>query len=59
LCRKTSSPARSVPAQIVYGAPLLEKGDDATRYFLLVRALKLVQARAATLARTVPIELVT
>jgi lipopolysaccharide biosynthesis regulator YciM len=49
--------ARSVPAQIVYGAQLLEKGDDATRYFLLMRALKLVQARAATLARTVPIEL--
>jgi cellulose synthase operon protein C len=49
--------ARSVPAQIVYGAPLLERGDDATRYFLLVRALKLIQARAATLARTVPIEL--
>jgi hypothetical protein len=46
-----------VPAQIVYGAPLLERGDDATRYFLLVRALKLIQARAATLARTVPIEL--
>ena len=49
--------ARSVPAQVVYGAPLLERGDDATRYFLLVRALKLIQARAATLARTVPIEL--
>jgi hypothetical protein len=49
--------ARSVPAQIVYGAPLLERGDDATRYFLLVRALKLIQARVATLARTVPIEL--
>jgi tetratricopeptide (TPR) repeat protein len=49
--------ARSVPAQVVYGAPLLERGDDATRYFLLVRALKLIQARVATLARTVPIEL--
>ena len=49
--------ARSVPAQLVYGAPLLERGDDATRYFLLIRALKLIQARAATLARTVPIEL--
>ncbi|HEX6274225.1 MAG TPA: tetratricopeptide repeat protein, partial [Polyangiaceae bacterium] len=49
--------SRSVPAQVVYGAPLLERGDDATRYFLLVRALKLIQARAATLARTVPIEL--
>ena len=49
--------ARSVPAQIIYGAPLLERGDDATRYFLLVRALKLIQARVATLARTVPIEL--
>jgi hypothetical protein len=48
---------RSVPAQIVYGAPLFERGDDATRYFLLVRALKLIQVRAATLARTVPTEL--
>jgi len=48
---------RSVPAQIVYGAALLERGDDATRYFLLVRALKLIQVRAATLARTVPTDL--
>ncbi len=49
--------ARSVPPQIVCGASLLEKGDDSTRYFLLVRALKLVQVRAATLARTVPTDL--
>jgi len=49
--------ARSVEPQIVYGHALIERGDDATRYFLLVRALKLIQARAATLARTVPIEL--
>jgi tetratricopeptide (TPR) repeat protein len=49
--------SRSVTPQIVYGAALLERGDDATRYFLLVRALKLIQARAATLARTVPTEL--
>jgi tetratricopeptide (TPR) repeat protein len=48
---------RSVPPQIVYGTALIERGDDATRYFLLVRALKLIQARAATLARTVPTEL--
>jgi tetratricopeptide (TPR) repeat protein len=48
---------RSVPPQIVYGTPLIERGDDATRYFLLVRALKLIQTRAATLARTVPTEL--
>jgi len=49
--------ARSVPPQLVYGTALLERGDDASRYFLLIRALKLIQARAATLARTVPIEL--
>ncbi|HEY3495142.1 MAG TPA: tetratricopeptide repeat protein [Polyangiaceae bacterium] len=49
--------ARSFPAQIVYGSALLERGDDASRYFLLVRALKLIQARAATLARTVPTDL--
>jgi cellulose synthase operon protein C len=48
---------RSVPPQIVYGAALLERGDDATRYFLLIRALKLIQVRAATLARTVPTDL--
>lgn len=49
--------ARSNPPQIVYGSALLERGDDASRYFLLVRALKLIQARAATLARTVPTDL--
>jgi tetratricopeptide (TPR) repeat protein len=49
--------ARSVPPLLVYGSALLEKSDDATRFFLLVRALKLMQARAATLARTVPTEL--
>jgi cellulose synthase operon protein C len=49
--------ARSVPPLLVYGSALLEKGDDATRFFLLVRALKLMQVRAATLARTVPTEL--
>jgi tetratricopeptide (TPR) repeat protein len=49
--------SRSVTPQIVYGAALLERGDDATRYFLLIRALKLIQARAATLARTVPTDL--
>ncbi len=49
--------ARSTPPQIVYGTALLERGDDASRFFLLVRALKLVQARAATLARTVPTDL--
>jgi len=49
--------ARATPPLIVYGSALIEKGDDATRFFLLVRALKLLQARAATLARTVPTEL--
>lgn len=48
---------RSQPPQIVYGNALIERGDDASRYFLLVRALKLIQARAATLARTVPTDL--
>jgi tetratricopeptide (TPR) repeat protein len=49
--------ARAVPPLVVYGSALLEKADDATRFFLLVRAFKLMQARAATLARTVPTEL--
>jgi tetratricopeptide (TPR) repeat protein len=48
---------RSQPPQIVYGNALIERGDDASRYFLLVRALKLIQARAATVARTVPTDL--
>jgi hypothetical protein len=49
--------ARAVPPLIVYGTALFDKGDDGTRFFLLVRALKLMQVRAATLARTVPTEL--
>jgi tetratricopeptide (TPR) repeat protein len=49
--------ARAVPPLLIYGTALIDKGDDATRFFLLVRALKLMQARAATLSRTVPTEL--
>lgn len=47
----------SHPARIIYGSALFERGDDAVRFFLLIRALKLIQSRAATLARTAPIEL--
>jgi tetratricopeptide (TPR) repeat protein len=49
--------ASSYPARIIYGSALFERGDDAVRFFLLIRALKLVRSRAATLARTAPIEL--
>jgi tetratricopeptide (TPR) repeat protein len=45
------------PARLIYGSALFERGDDAMRFFLLIRALKLVRTRAATLARTAPIEL--
>jgi len=46
----------SVP-RIVIGQGLLSSTDDAARYFLLIRALKLVQSGAATFARIPPIEL--
>ncbi|HEV8245965.1 MAG TPA: hypothetical protein VGP93_09360, partial [Polyangiaceae bacterium] len=47
----------SVPARVVLGAGLLTITDDAARYFLLVRALKMVQAGTTAFARIPPIEL--
>jgi hypothetical protein len=41
----------------VIGQSLLDSQDDATRYFLLVRALKMMQAEVAALSRIAPIEL--
>ena len=49
--------ASSTPPRIVLGQNLLTTSDDAARYFLVFRALKLVQAGATTLARLAPIEL--
>ncbi len=42
---------------MIFGRDLLASTDDAARYFLLIRALKLVQSGAAALARIPPIEL--
>jgi tetratricopeptide (TPR) repeat protein len=53
----TCMPVCSSPPRIVYGQALLETEHDVARYFLLVRALKILQAGAATLARTAPVDL--
>ncbi len=53
----TCMPVSSNPPQIVFGKELIDSDDDAARYFLLVRSLKILQAHAATLSRTPPIEL--
>ncbi|HTA88115.1 MAG TPA: hypothetical protein VK745_01015, partial [Polyangiaceae bacterium] len=45
------------PPQIVFGQALLDSDDDAARYFLMIRSLKVLQANAAALSRTAPIEL--
>ena len=50
-------PVSSNPPIIVFGQTLLDHADDAARFFLLMRSLKILQGRAATLSRTPPIEL--
>jgi len=50
-------PASAAPPQIVFGQALLDSEDDAARYFLMIRSLKVLQANAAALSRTAPIEL--
>ncbi len=50
-------PVSAAPPQIVFGQSLLDSDDDAARYFLLIRSLKVLQANAAALSRTAPIEL--
>jgi tetratricopeptide (TPR) repeat protein len=50
-------PVSAAPPQIVFGQALLDSSDDAARYFLLIRSLKILQANAAALSRTAPIEL--
>lgn len=50
-------PASSNPPQIVFGKALLDSSDEAARYYLLMRSLKILQAHAATLSRTAPIDL--
>ncbi len=53
----TVTPVSSTPPQILIGKELLEAGDDASLYFLVFRALKLIQGRASALARVAPIDL--
>jgi tetratricopeptide (TPR) repeat protein len=50
-------PISCTPARLLVGQSLLESKDEATRYFLLVRALKMIKAEAAALTRIAPIEL--
>jgi hypothetical protein len=51
-------PVSSAPPRVVVGSVLLEKEtDDAMRAFLIMRALKIVQAHAPTISRTAPIDL--
>jgi len=50
-------PVASTPPQIVIGQPLVSSTDDEVRKFLICRALKAVQARASTIARSAPIDL--
>ncbi|HEY2406121.1 MAG TPA: hypothetical protein VGI10_08965 [Polyangiaceae bacterium] len=50
-------PISAAPPQIVFGQALLDNSDDAVRFFLLIRALKIIQLRSAALSRTAPIDL--
>jgi tetratricopeptide (TPR) repeat protein len=50
-------PVSTNPPVIVFGQTLLDHADDAARFFLLMRSLKILQGRAAALSRTPPIEL--
>ncbi len=50
-------PISSAPPQIVFGQALLDSDDDAARYFLMIRSLKILQGTAAALSRTAPVEL--
>ncbi|HVY27811.1 MAG TPA: tetratricopeptide repeat protein [Polyangiaceae bacterium] len=50
-------PVSANPPIIVFGQTLLDHSDDAARFFLLMRSLKILQGRAAALSRIPPIEL--
>lgn len=50
-------PVSTNPPVLVFGQTLLDHSDDAARFFLLMRCLKILQGRAAALSRTPPIEL--
>ena len=50
-------PVSSATPQLVFGQSLLDSEDDAARYFLLIRCLKILQGNASALSRTAPIDL--
>jgi tetratricopeptide (TPR) repeat protein len=50
-------PVGAANPQLVFGQALLDSEDDAARYFLMIRCLKILQGKAAALSRTAPIEL--
>jgi len=50
-------PVNSGTPQLVFGQALLDSEDDAARYFLMIRCLKILQGKAAALSRTAPIDL--
>lgn len=54
---KSVQPASTNPPQLVIGKELLDADDQAVLYFLVFRALKLIQANACALSRTAPIDL--
>jgi len=50
-------PVSTNPPQIVFGQAVLDSEDDAARYFLLIRSLKILQGHSAALSRTAPLDL--
>jgi tetratricopeptide (TPR) repeat protein len=50
-------PVSGAAPQLVFGQALLDSDDDAARYFLMIRCLKILQGKAAALSRTAPIDL--
>ena len=50
-------PVSAAAPQLVFGQALLDSDDDAARYFLMIRCLKILQGKAAALSRTAPIDL--
>lgn len=51
-------PLSAAPARLLVGPELLKSSDEATRFALLVRALKVLQLSAPVITRTSPVELV-
>lgn len=54
---KAVQPGSTNPPQLLIGKELIDAGDEAMLYFLVFRALKLIQANACALSRTAPIDL--